>query len=612
MPDEIFLDTARLENVKHLEDGSIIAACPVCRKAGADKSGDHLKIQPGGKFGCAVNPKDHEHRKEIFKLAGCRTWLKPASNGGGNGSGKGIVATYDYHDASGKVVFQVVRYEPKDFRQRRPDATAPGGWTWKTSGIGKVLFRLPEIVRAIAGGKFIFICEGEKDVLAMVQSGFDATCNPGGAGKWLDSYTETLRGAEICIIADKDKAGRDHARLVAGKLHGAAKSVRVLELPDTNGKPVKDAADFFSAGGQPADLDELAQAAPLWTPQAAQDPLPGNDDPPEQPAPVVELPDLIDAADFLAQPIDPPAELIEGILHKGSKLAFGGSSKSFKTWCLLDLAISVATCADWLGRRTAQGKVLFVNFEIQPHAWQRRIVAVAQAKGVEIKPGQITLWNLRGHAADFRQLIPRIIERAGREGYSIIILDPIYKLYGNTDENSAGNVALLLNSLENLATETGAATAFGAHFAKGNASAKEAIDRISGSGVFARDPDSLLIFTKHEDDNAFVVEPILRNFAPVARFAVRWEFPLMQRADDLDPAKLKSAGGRPAKYRPQDLLALLPLVGLTTGEWLESAAAKKISERTFYRLREELKSTGKIFDSVAAGKWLPIRPKTKP
>ena len=95
------------------------------------------------------------------------------------------------------------------------------------------------------------------------------------------------------------------------------------------------------------------------------------------------LPELIDAADFLAAPLESPLELVAGILHRGSKLAFGGSSKSFKTWCLLDLAISVATGADWLGRRTAQGKVLFLNFEIQPHAWQRRIAAVARAKGVE-------------------------------------------------------------------------------------------------------------------------------------------------------------------------------------------------------------------------------------
>ena len=261
MPGESSLDPARLENVKHLDGGSIRAACPACRASGSDKSGDHLKIEAGGKFGCAANPGDGEHRKEIFRLAGNRN-SSPAK--------PRIVATYDYHDASGKVVFQVVRYLPKDFRQRRPDTTAPDGWTWKTSGIEKVLFRLPEIRAAVEGGKFIFQCEGEKDALAMAERGLSSTCNPGGAGKWHDGYTDTLRGADVVIIADKDKAGRDHAQLVAGKIHGVAKSVRVIELPDTKSKPVKDAADFFAAGGTAENLIALVDTAPEWTPQAAQ------------------------------------------------------------------------------------------------------------------------------------------------------------------------------------------------------------------------------------------------------------------------------------------------------------------------------------------------------
>ena len=319
-----------------------------------------------------------------------------------------------------------------------------------------------------------------------------------------------------------------------------------------------------------------------------------------------DLPDMVDAAGFIAAPIDPPAELVAGILHKGSKLAFGGSSKSFKTWSLLDLAISVATGADWLGRTTARGNVLFGNFEIQPHAWQQRLIAVARAKGVELPDGALTLWNLRGHAADYRQLVPRIIQRCRRENFALIVLDPIYKLYGGTDENAAGDVAALLNALETLATATGAAIAFGAHFAKGNASAKEAIDRISGSGVFARDPDSLLIFTKHEADDAFTVEPILRNFASVAPFAVRWQFPLMHRADDLDPAKLKQAGGRKPVYLPADLLAVLPPEGLANADWLAKADGEGMSKPTFYRLRKELQKGGKIHASAVTGTWQPI------
>jgi hypothetical protein len=269
------------------------------------------------------------------------------------------------------------------------------------------------------------------------------------------------------------------------------------------------------------------------------------------------LPDIVDAADFLAKPQAMPPELVAGVLHRGSKLAFGGSSKAFKTWMLLDLSLSVAHGVDWMGFPTARGNVLFVNFEIQSHSWQKRIADVARAKGVELKPGAIQLWNLRGHAADFRFLIPRIIQRARREGFALIILDPIYKLYGGTDENAAGDVAALLNSLEWLAVETGAAVAYGCHFAKGNAAAKDAIDRISGSGVFARDPDSLLIFTRHEEPDAFTVDPILRNFPPVDPFVVRWQFPLMERDEELDPAKLKQAVGKKKEHDPVKLLAAI-------------------------------------------------------
>ena len=249
------LDHARLENVKQLEGGAIRAACPACRAAGSDKSGNHLLVKSDGKFGCAANPKDEQHRKEIFKLAGAQ--LKSSARQPKSKLGR-IVATYDYMDEFRNPMFQVVRYEPKDFRQRKSDGN--GGWKWKVEESDRVLFRLPEILADVAMGRPIYICEGEKDVLAMVKNGFSATCNPGGALKWQDSFSNSLSGAHVCIIADKDTRGRDHAQLVASKLQNIAASVRVIELPDTNGKPVKDAADFFAAGGQPADLDELEQA----------------------------------------------------------------------------------------------------------------------------------------------------------------------------------------------------------------------------------------------------------------------------------------------------------------------------------------------------------------
>jgi len=311
------------------------------------------------------------------------------------------------------------------------------------------------------------------------------------------------------------------------------------------------------------------------------------------------LPEIIDASTFLTNPLPPPIELVEGLLHKTSKLALGGSSKAFKTWILLDLAFSVAHGIPWLGFPCQKGKVLFLNFEIQPQPWQRRIAAVARAKEVELEPGAIQLWNLRGYAADFRTLVPKIIERARNEDFVLDILDPIYKLYGATDENAAGDVAALLNTIEHLAVETGASVGYGSHFAKGDASLKEAIDRISGSGVFARDPDSLIIFTAHEEPDCFTVDCILRNFPPVAPFVVRWQFPLMMRAAELDPADIKKSAGRKPQHDPLKLLAVIAdrtvSNPITFSEWADLAGLprKTLSNYTVnMRLKGWLRTVG--------------------
>lgn len=272
------------------------------------------------------------------------------------------------------------------------------------------------------------------------------------------------------------------------------------------------------------------------------------------------LPPIVDATEFLAENFTLPCELIRGVLHQGSKMVLGGGSKTFKTWTLLDLAVAVATGEPWLSFKTAKGRVLFLNFEIQREFFQQRLHAVAKEKGVTLTKGQIDVWNLRGHATGYEHLLPRIIERVKKSGYALIVLDPIYKVYGNTDENSAGAVAQLLNAIEMLAVNTRAAVAFGAHHSKGNQAGKEAIDRISGSGVFARDPDSILNFTRHTEQDAFTVESTLRNFKPVQPFVVRWRYPLMRLAPDLDPTAFKKTGPK----KEHDLLKLLACIEDTT------------------------------------------------
>jgi hypothetical protein len=148
-----------------------------------------------------------------------------------------IVAIYDYRDADGKLLYQVVRYEPKTFKQRRRDGH--GGWVWNLKGVSRVLYRLPELVAADPA-RTVYVAEGEKDVGALESIGLIATCNPQGANKWSKlSDDSVLHGRRVVIIQDKDDAGRKHALDVASRLHGRAAEVRIVEPPDNYKDPAE-------------------------------------------------------------------------------------------------------------------------------------------------------------------------------------------------------------------------------------------------------------------------------------------------------------------------------------------------------------------------------------
>jgi Protein of unknown function (DUF3631) len=177
-----------------------------------------------------------------------------------------IIATYDYTDESGVLLFQVVRLAPKDFRQRRPNGT--GGWTWRLGKTRRVLYRLPEVREAAASGRLVVIVEGEKDTDNLRKLGFTTTCNPGGANKWRAEYNESLRDADVLIIGDNDDSGRAHVAQVASSLEGVARRVRVLDLakawPECPAKG--DISDWIEIGGTAEALNALIEALPEWTP----------------------------------------------------------------------------------------------------------------------------------------------------------------------------------------------------------------------------------------------------------------------------------------------------------------------------------------------------------
>lgn len=264
---------------------------------------DRLKgVQPAGKGWLAFCPAHDDQRKrslsvglgdDLRTLVKCHAQdcpaekitravgmtladLAPPSGNGHVSPARQIVATYDYTDAAGALLYQVVRYAPKDFRCRRPDGA--GGWLHDLEGVRVVPYRLHEVAEAAR----VFIAEGEKDVDALVALGLIATCNHGGAGKWRDEHTRALVAAavpEVIVLRDNDPPGATHQRSVATSCAaggaGGLGVVKVLDLPDLPAKG--DVSDFISlrrAAGRTdeeirAELLALADAAPVFVPSAA-------------------------------------------------------------------------------------------------------------------------------------------------------------------------------------------------------------------------------------------------------------------------------------------------------------------------------------------------------
>ena len=239
---------ARLVGVRP-SNGGYEARCPAHEDQHASLSiarGDDQRVLLHCHAGCAP--------VAVCQALGLRMGdLFPPSN---DGAGLGrILATYDYRDAAGDLLFQVVRFEGKDFRQRRPDGK--GGWIWRLGRTPRVLYRLPELSAAPRGAR-IWIVEGEKDADRLAGVGLLTTTNPGGAGKWSKLADDSvLHGRSVVIIPDMDAAGRAHATDVAMRLRNRATEIRILELPG----PGKDVSDWFDAGGTAQALLRLLETA---------------------------------------------------------------------------------------------------------------------------------------------------------------------------------------------------------------------------------------------------------------------------------------------------------------------------------------------------------------
>ncbi len=244
-----------------------------------------------------------------------------------------------------------------------------------------------------------------------------------------------------------------------------------------------------------------------------------------------DMPAVVSLEDYRDNRPKLPEPLIDGILRCGHKMLISGSSKAGKSFLLMELAISLAEGLPWLGFNVRQGKVLYVNLEIDHSSCINRFYDIYDALGLKERKNlsNISIWNLRGKAIPLDKLVPKIVKVVIGKGYEAVIIDPIYKVITG-DENSASDMGAFCNQFDIICDETGCSAIYCHHHSKGAQGSKRVIDRASGSGVFARDPDAQLDIIELElsedmknnvrdgDATAWRMEGSLRefkNFKPV-------------------------------------------------------------------------------------------------
>ena len=351
------------------------------------------------------------------------------------GQGKGqVVAEYNYTDEDGQLLYQAVRYEPKDFRQRAP--INGSGWTWSIKGVRRVLYRLPEVLAAVAEGRTVYICEGEKDVEAARSLGLVATCNAMGAdngsgNKWLPEFAELLRGANVVVVPDQDDPGIRHAEWVISTLQGKAQSVRVV-----NPASGKDLADWIKAG---ATVDDIVNGAV----DAFDVDQSSNDNHGKF--------EFFDVSDLIAD-IKPIDWLVRDVFEADSLALIYGQPGGGKSFFAVDIACAIATGNAFFERQVKQGPVFYIAGEGH-NGLARRFKAWEVARGAPIAPGQI--FKSGGAMAvldedSIRSVYEQIARTCDATGAApaFICIDTLARNFGAGDENSTEDMSVFISHLD--------------------------------------------------------------------------------------------------------------------------------------------------------------------
>lgn len=425
--------------------------------------------------GCSVEEIAHAVRMSLAELAG-----------NGHTEPRREVCHYDYHDEDGVLLYQVVRFEPKDFRPRRPDGA--GGWLWNLQNVRRVVYCLDELPEQTR----VFLVEGEKDADRLRALGLAATTTPGGAASWRDEYAQQIRDAavvEVVAVPDHDPAGLGYVMRAAAGLTVLGVMVRVLELPGLREK--EDVSDWLDAGHGTDELRALADQAPVFgaahqADRAGFEPCPIEPNGSGGPVPPEAADDLAltPLGALLEERDDAPAWLVENRLPAGGLGLLAGKPKAGKSTMARCLALRVARGEPFLGFPTLRGPVIYLALEEK----RSEVRAHFRALGAT---GADPIYVLC--AAAPLDALARLRREVERRRPVLIIIDPLFRLLRVPAErgNDYAFMTAALEPLLTLAHETGAHVLVVHHLGKGERADGDAI--LGSTAIFAAVDTALLL-----------------------------------------------------------------------------------------------------------------------
>lgn len=462
---------ARFRDVRPAGDGWT-ARCPA-----HDDKRSSLSIGRGTKQPWVFNCHAQCSLDAILQAAGL-TMADVSESAAKSTGNRKIVQTYDYADETGTLLYQVVRFTPKDFRQRRPDGH--GGWIWSLKGVRRVLYRLPQL----AGCKTIFVTEGEQDSARLWDLGLPSTTSVGGAGKWHDEYGGQVKAAgckHVVVLPDNDPPGTAHGRDVARSCAAAGLAVKLIPLPDL--PPKGDISDWLNAGHTKDELLAIVQSAPMFDstrPVSAA-----------QPIELTSLADLLSEADAQVE------YLVEDRIPAGSVVLFVAPPKVGKSTAARALALAVARREPWLGWKTSFGSVWLLVFEDKRSAVKAHFRRMG-ATGTE----PIRLFIDEAPA----DLMPKLQALAEQERPDLIIVDTLARLIRAKDFNDYAEITQRFEPLLKLSRSTGATLLLLHH---GSAHAhRDGLDAVLGSTAISGSVDNILLLRR--DGQARIMSSVQR------------------------------------------------------------------------------------------------------